>query len=47
MTAPPDHDPAELIAAVLALAAAGDFAAAEALADLATGVTPDGRVLSK
>lgn len=33
----PDHTPEELIAAVLALALAGDFDAAEALADL----TPD------
>ena len=47
MTAPPDHDPAELIAAVLALAAAGDFDAADALADLAAGVTPDGPELTR
>jgi hypothetical protein len=33
----PDHTPQELIAAVLAAVAAGDFAAADALADLATG----------
>ena len=43
----PDHDPEELIAAVLKLALAGDFDAADALADLATGVTPDGPELSK
>jgi hypothetical protein len=37
---PPDHDPTELIAAVLAAVAAGDFDAADKLADLASGGDP-------
>jgi hypothetical protein len=43
----PDHTPEDLIDAVLKLALAGDFDAAEALADLAAGVTPDGPELSR
>ena len=37
---PPDHDPAELIAAVLRLAALDDFDGADRLADLAQGGDP-------
>jgi hypothetical protein len=37
---PPDHNPAELIDAVLAACAAGDFDAADRLADLAQGGDP-------
>jgi len=42
MTPPPDHTPEELTAAILALAQAGDWNAAAALADLGPPADDDG-----